>query len=65
MRIFFTRQLYNKKHVQFFCSYLPSETNIPGHDGHPLGMDGAQIGILEKGWTSKKIVPCTRAYATK
>jgi hypothetical protein len=26
----------------------PSQLNILGHDGHTLGMDGAEIGVLEE-----------------
>ena len=26
----------------------PGELNIFGHDGDPLGMDGAQVGVLEQ-----------------
>lgn len=26
----------------------PSQLNVLGHDGHTLGMDGAQVGVLEE-----------------
>lgn len=26
----------------------PSQLNVLGHDGHALGMDGAQVGVLEE-----------------
>ena len=26
----------------------PGELDVLGHDGHPLGVDGAQIGVLEQ-----------------
>jgi hypothetical protein len=38
------------------CSYIlsplsadpPRELDILGHDGDPLGVDGAQVGVLEE-----------------
>ena len=26
----------------------PCQLNVLGHDGHPLGVDGAQVGVLEE-----------------
>ena len=26
----------------------PSQLDILGHDGHPLGMDGAEVGVLKE-----------------
>eukprot|EP00450_Noctiluca_scintillans_P035917 CAMPEP_0194550902 /NCGR_PEP_ID=MMETSP0253-20130528/95951_1 /TAXON_ID=2966 /ORGANISM="Noctiluca scintillans" /LENGTH=90 /DNA_ID=CAMNT_0039398353 /DNA_START=589 /DNA_END=858 /DNA_ORIENTATION=- len=26
----------------------PGQLNVLGHDGHPLRMDGAQVGVLEE-----------------
>ena len=26
----------------------PGQLNIPGHDGDPLGVDGADVGVLEQ-----------------
>ena len=30
------------------ASDATSELNVLGHDGHPLGMDGCQVGVLEE-----------------
>ena len=26
----------------------PGQLDVPGHDGDPLGVDGAQVGVLEE-----------------
>merc|ERR1719508_734399 len=36
------------KCLNFLSPNAPGELNILGHDRHPLGVDGAQVGVLEK-----------------
>ena len=31
-----------------FSSDSPGQLNVLGHDGHPLGVDGAQVGVLKQ-----------------
>ena len=49
-----TGELYFKTFQQNLSKSSPLATNPPGqlnilgHDGHPLGVDGAQVGVLEE-----------------
>ena len=35
-------------HLGPLASDPPGELDVLGHDGHPLGVDGAQVGVLEQ-----------------
>ena len=36
------------KELSTFSSDSPGQLDVLGHDGHPLGVDGAQVGVLEQ-----------------
>ena len=42
------RQFKGASHLRSFASDSSSELDILGHDGNSLGVDGAQVGVLEE-----------------
>lgn len=43
-----TKRTGNKQLLGPFTTNSPGKLDILGHDSHPLGMDGAEIGILKQ-----------------
>ena len=36
------------RHLSTLSTDAPGELDVLGHDGHPLGMDGAKVGVLKE-----------------